>query len=244
MAEDHRDDRYGQAYQPQQGGRSEGQNQYGQAGGYSPIGREQPEQRGYGGQGWDQRGWDRPQAWQQGGQGEQRPHGGYGEERWGYGAGQPQGGQGYGQSYGQGYPQGPARGFGGGEPTYTGQTGTGYGRTLGGDGPDMGQHDRSWWEKTRDFLTGDERQGPHRGRGPKSYTRSDDRIRDDVNDRLTDDPFLDATDIEVSVAEGQVTLSGTVSSRADKRRAEDLADNVSGVKDVQNNLRVVSAASS
>jgi osmotically-inducible protein OsmY len=65
-----------------------------------------------------------------------------------------------------------------------------------------------------------------------------------VNDRLTDDPFLDATHIEVLVEGGEVTLSGTVSSRSDKRRSEDLADNVSGVKHVQNNLRVESAASS
>ena len=80
--------------------------------------------------------------------------------------------------------------------------------------------------------------GLHRGRGPSGYSRSDERITDDVNDRLTDDPFLDATHIEVSVESGEVTLSGGVSSRADKRRAEDLADNVSGVKHVQNNLRV------
>ena len=78
----------------------------------------------------------------------------------------------------------------------------------------------------------------HRGRGPKGYSRSDERIRDDVNDRLTDDPFLDASDIEVMVDKGEVTLTGKVTSREDKRRAEDLADNVSGVKHVQNNLRL------
>ena len=80
--------------------------------------------------------------------------------------------------------------------------------------------------------------GQHRGRGPKSYQRSDARILEDINDRLTDDPQLDASDIEVSVAEREATLSGTVSSRRDKRRAEDLADSVSGVTHVQNNLRV------
>lgn len=80
--------------------------------------------------------------------------------------------------------------------------------------------------------------GEHRGRGPKSYQRSDDRIREDVNDRLTDDPMLDASDIEVSVAGREVTLSGTVRQRWDKRRAEDLAESVSGVLHVQNNLRV------
>jgi hypothetical protein len=80
--------------------------------------------------------------------------------------------------------------------------------------------------------------GEHRGRGPKNYTRSDDRIRDDVNDRLSDDSWLDASEIEVQVAKGEVTLTGTVDSREDKRRAEDIAEAVSGVKHVQNNLRV------
>ena len=49
---------------------------------------------------------------------------------------------------------------------------------------------------------------------------------------------LDATYIEVSVAEGDVTLAGLVVSREDKRRAERLAEEVSGVGDVQNNLRL------
>jgi len=35
-----------------------------------------------------------------------------------------------------------------------------------------------------------------------------------------------------------VTLAGTVGSRSDKRRAEDCVDAISGVKHVQNNLRV------
>jgi hypothetical protein len=35
-----------------------------------------------------------------------------------------------------------------------------------------------------------------------------------------------------------VTLTGTVNSRSDKRRAEDVADRVSGVTNVQNNLRL------
>ena len=82
------------------------------------------------------------------------------------------------------------------------------------------------------------RDSVHRGRGPKGYTRSDDRIREDVNDRLTDDHFLDASEVEVRVANGEVTLTGHVAHRDAKRRAEDLADHVAGVKHVQNNLRV------
>ena len=80
--------------------------------------------------------------------------------------------------------------------------------------------------------------GPHRGRGPKSYKRADARIQEDINDRLTEDPYLDASDIEVTVVDGDVTLTGVVLSREDKRRAERVAEEVSGVGDVQNNLRL------
>ncbi|MFC0008345.1 BON domain-containing protein [Devosia nitrariae] len=44
--------------------------------------------------------------------------------------------------------------------------------------------------------------------------------------------------MSVNVRDGEVTLNGSVHSREDKRRAEDLADDVSGVRNVQNNLRV------
>ena len=81
----------------------------------------------------------------------------------------------------------------------------------------------------------------HRGRGPKNYRRSDDSIRDDVCERLTMDHDVDATDIEVNVYECVVTLSGTVSDRQTKRIAEDIADTVRGVKEVQNELRVARA---
>ena len=84
----------------------------------------------------------------------------------------------------------------------------------------------------------DEVRAGHRGRGPKGYKRSDSRIHEDVNDRLTEDPYLDATDIEVSVLDGDVTLTGVVSMREEKRRAEQLAEHVLGVGDVQNNLRL------
>ena len=76
------------------------------------------------------------------------------------------------------------------------------------------------------------------GKGPKGYARSDERIREDVCDRLTDDPELDASSIDVRVEKGEVTLDGTVTHRQDNRHAEDLIDDVSGVKHVQNNLRV------
>ena len=112
------------------------------------------------------------------------------------------------------------------------------------------RRERDWWDRAKDEVkswTGDEaaeqrrnmdRELSNYGRGPKGYTRSDERIRDDVSDRLTDDWLVDASEIEVTVSSGEVTLSGFVSSRDAKRRAEDCAEEVSGVRHVQNNLRV------
>jgi hypothetical protein len=80
--------------------------------------------------------------------------------------------------------------------------------------------------------------GGFRGRGPRGYQRSDERIREDVCERLLQDDYLDASDIEVSVKAGEVALNGTVQNRHAKRRAEDLVDLLSGVEHVQNNLRV------
>jgi osmotically-inducible protein OsmY len=82
-----------------------------------------------------------------------------------------------------------------------------------------------------------------RGRGPRNYQRSDERIREDVCESLTQDDQIDASSIEVTVTDGEVTLTGTIFQRDDKRRAEDLAEAVSGVKDVRNNLRVSSERS-
>ncbi|MGC3947006.1 MAG: BON domain-containing protein [Chryseolinea sp.] len=83
-----------------------------------------------------------------------------------------------------------------------------------------------------------EQTGQHRGKGPRGYQRADERIKDDINDRLSDDSHLDATEIEVVVLNGEVTLSGSVDSRRDKRRAEDICEGISGVRNVENRIRV------
>jgi osmotically-inducible protein OsmY len=85
------------------------------------------------------------------------------------------------------------------------------------------------------------RRGMYAGRGPPGYRRSDERIREDVNERLTDDCRVDASDVEVSGDNGVVTLTGRVGSRNEKWRAEDVAESVSGVTDVSNQLRVGSS---
>jgi osmotically-inducible protein OsmY len=78
----------------------------------------------------------------------------------------------------------------------------------------------------------------HRGKGPKGYKRSDERIEEDVNDILMHDHHIDATNIEVAVKNGEVTLSGSVSDKQAKRHAEDLSETVSGVSSVENKIRV------
>lgn len=75
-------------------------------------------------------------------------------------------------------------------------------------------------------------------RNPKNYRRSDERIREDICDRLSVSDEVDPVDIEVTVANGEVTLTGTVQTRAMKFFAEELADEVPGVHDVHNQLRV------
>jgi len=80
--------------------------------------------------------------------------------------------------------------------------------------------------------------GPYVGRGPKGYVRSDQRIYEDVCERLMRFGHVDATDIEVQVNRGEVTLEGWVNDRPQKRLAEDLADGVPGVLDVHNMLRI------
>jgi osmotically-inducible protein OsmY len=49
---------------------------------------------------------------------------------------------------------------------------------------------------------------------------------------------LDASDIEVAVENGDVTLEGSVEDRRMKRLAEDIAASVPGVDDVHNRLRL------
>lgn len=84
---------------------------------------------------------------------------------------------------------------------------------------------------------GNKELGRHKGKGPRNYRRSDDRILEDINERLTEDADVDASDIDVSVKNGEVTLSGRVDDRQAKRKAEDIADSVTGVTHVENRLK-------
>jgi hypothetical protein len=78
----------------------------------------------------------------------------------------------------------------------------------------------------------------YKGIGPKNYKRSDERIRELVCDKFCDDPYLDASGLEVEVKNGEVILAGTVEHRHAKRLAEDLAESISGVTQIENRIRV------
>lgn len=80
--------------------------------------------------------------------------------------------------------------------------------------------------------------GRFAGRGPRSYRRPDAAIREELCERLVYDPELDPSEVEVMVTDGEVLLTGTVDSREDRRRIEDTAFAVFGVREVQNLLRV------
>jgi len=129
-----------------------------------------------------------------------------------------------------------------------------YGRYHGGDYSRNNDRDRNWWDRTSDEVAswfGDDDaerrrrrdrmyENDHRGKGPKGYQRSDERIKDDLQDNLYNDSYIDASDMEVMVNNGKVTLSGSVESKWAKRRAEDMAEVITGVTDVQNNLTIKS----
>jgi osmotically-inducible protein OsmY len=131
-------------------------------------------------------------------------------------------------------------------------------RNRGAEGDDRGfdyqpRGNRSWNDAQGDRgigemqtssqrTSGSRDRGEHFGKGPKGYSRTDARIKEDVSDALMRHGELDASNIEVSVNNGDVTLSGTVTDRRMKRAAEDCAEECLGVDQVQNNIRVVSAS--
>ena len=145
-------------------------------------------------------------------------------------------------SYGSGgYSGRRSGGYGGG-----GYTGGGNYSSYNRFGDDDG--DRGFLAKAGDEIAswfGDDdaerrrdQDQDHRGRGPANYTRSNERLLEDACERLTHDRYLNASNINVTADDNEITLDGTVDSRQAKRRAEDCVHDISGVKHVQNNLRI------
>lgn len=144
---------------------------------------------------------------------------GYQSREWGYPGGWGYEQERFGERFGRG-SEGVDR-----SPGFRGTQG--FGQTSGYSGYSEGQ-----------FGTRDRTRGRYTGRGPKGYTRSDDRIKEDVNDRLEQHGEIDAWEISVMVQSGEVTLEGTVPDRLMKRLAEDVAEESPGVKQVHNRLRI------
>lgn len=80
--------------------------------------------------------------------------------------------------------------------------------------------------------------GRARGSAPRGYQRSDERIREDICECVMDHGDIDAEDVQIDVSQGTVTLEGTCTSRRTKMAIEEIADSVSGVQDVENQIRV------
>lgn len=153
----------------------------------------------------------------------------------GFGASsQPSGWQGsygagdYGRGASMGRPQGMQGVLGG---RGGGVRGEGWGQRMGGSdlGFSYGRH-----EGIEDI--GD--RGPHYGKGPKGYKRSDERIREEVCDCIARQGHIDASDVEVKVENGTVVLTGTVGQRHHKRVLEQMVERLHGVDDVKNELRL------
>lgn len=141
--------------------------------------------------------------------------------------------QGYGQQYGGGAGYPPMRGDAAGS-----QYGGGYGYPYGGGS--------NYAAGSQYGSVGAYGQGSqaNRGRGPKNYSRSTERVREDVCERLSSDPYIDASDIDVNVGEnGRIVLEGTVNERWMKHRIEDMIDATPGVQHIENRLRISSPGS-
>jgi len=123
------------------------------------------------------------------------------------------------------------------DPPYRGPNGYGGGRYF---QPEPRQHFENFGNRSRPETTRPAglQAASYYGRGPKGYIRSDERIREDVCERLSDSDEVDASDIQVTVREREVTLEGSVETRRMKHLSEDIAAAVAGVEDVHNRVTV------
>jgi hypothetical protein len=119
-----------------------------------------------------------------------------------------------------------------------GFTGGYYGFGVGSPEPD--------WRAGRRHPVGEgspepERRGrpePRYPPGPKGYQRSDERLREDISERLMEARYIDSSDVTVEVSGAKVVLEGTVPERRMKHAIEDLVDACPGVQDIDNKIRV------
>ncbi len=162
------------------------------------------------------------------------------------------GSQGYDPRGNEGFYSDQQRYFGTG---YSGEGGSGFGGGYGEDrwrrspsgagqfrAAESGRYPGTYGES----HAGEPRQGLLQRmfhRGPKGYQRSDERLREDISERLMQADDVDPSEVTVVVASGKVTLEGTVPDRYMKHYIEDLVDMCPGVQDIDNRVRVDRGAS-
>jgi len=78
--------------------------------------------------------------------------------------------------------------------------------------------------------------GRYVGCGPRGYRRSDARIAEDLNEALTWHPDIDASEVEVAVREGAVTLTGLVYDPQTRRLIVELALQTAGVSELDDQM--------
>jgi hypothetical protein len=99
-------------------------------------------------------------------------------------------------------------------------------------------HVRQWSRPQENSFSEFDLREDFRGRGPKDYIRSDERIYEDICAALFRSDAVDAGKIQVEVREGEVLLRGAVPDRQMRREVEHIVEGLSGVKEIQNQLEV------
>jgi osmotically-inducible protein OsmY len=104
-------------------------------------------------------------------------------------------------------------------------------------------------EESRQKASTHENHPEHGTCEPKGHMLTDQRIREDICERLSRPPSrfdaaefdvqpLEVSDVTVEVEGGKVTLQGTVSDRRVKHYIEELVDACPGVQDIENRISV------
>jgi osmotically-inducible protein OsmY len=156
------------------------------------------------------------------------PHGGGYERAAEYGSTAQRGEHGGEVNYGHGGGSYDGRAPYGGQWPFGARGGYGNQGSYGGQGPYGNNY--GWASQAG-------QQGRMR-RGPKGYTRSDERLKEDIAERLMYAWDVDASDVSLEVQNGKVMLEGTVPERRMKHAIEDIVDNCPGVQDIDNRVRV------
>jgi osmotically-inducible protein OsmY len=98
--------------------------------------------------------------------------------------------------------------------------------------------EKTWGEEQYRAERQEEQGRRQTGRVKRGHRRPDESLAREIHEILVKDPELNATEIEVAVEGGAVTLTGEVESSGAKLLAEELVESLLGVREVHNRLRV------